>query len=378
MKGDQSQWVLWRPRGDASYSADKTSLVLTNAELSMTDKDGKHLALVAPHAKLALSGNHVSSANLSGGLTAHYGDFILTTEEATFSPDSDQIDASGLVKIDGQGLSVSGTGLSGHPKAESFELLKQVTTRILPRQAVQIPKFPDHASKAPRAGCSHFEKSPPRGGLCGANADAPVRRVRLRSIIVALTMTTLAVILTVLAPNPDALAQADSMSVTSAVHETTPPTGEVTVEPAVPAPSASPQPAPASTATDATGASTVNSSPAAVTGPPSTGLPSANARRAQTRGGTLRCKKSRRKKRREPKLTGPSRTKSSDSKGANGSPFGGFEASSNRGPINIQSDTLALDYKNTTTTFRGHVHATQAGSELTCNTLDGQAWQGLP
>jgi LPS export ABC transporter protein LptC len=132
MKGDQSQWVL--KAGDASYSADKTSLVLTNAELSMTDKDGKHLALVAPRAKLKLNGNHVSSANLSGGLTAHYGEFILTTEEATFSPDSDQIDAPGLVKIDGQGLSVSGTGLSGHPKAESFELLKQVTTRIMPRQ----------------------------------------------------------------------------------------------------------------------------------------------------------------------------------------------------------------------------------------------------
>lgn len=131
MKGDQSQWVL--KAKDANYSPDKSSLVLTNALLSMTVKDGKHFDLDAARATITLSGNHISRADLSGGVVIHYGDFVVTTEDGTFSPDSDQVEASGTVQIEGEGLSVSGVGLSGHPKAETLELLKQVSTRILPK-----------------------------------------------------------------------------------------------------------------------------------------------------------------------------------------------------------------------------------------------------
>jgi lipopolysaccharide transport protein LptA len=51
------------------------------------------------------------------------------------------------------------------------------------------------------------------------------------------------------------------------------------------------------------------------------------------------------------------------------SPFGAFENSKNRGPINIQSDSLALDYKNSAVLFSGKVHAVQADGQLTSNTL---------
>jgi LPS export ABC transporter protein LptC len=132
MKGDQNQWVL--KARDASYAADKSSLILADAELSMTAKDGRNMALVAPRARLTLNGNHISGANLSGGLVVHYGEFTLTTEKATFSPDTDQLAAPGPVSILGPNMSVSGVGLTGHPKAEVFELLQQVSTRIVPRQ----------------------------------------------------------------------------------------------------------------------------------------------------------------------------------------------------------------------------------------------------
>jgi lipopolysaccharide export system protein LptA len=52
------------------------------------------------------------------------------------------------------------------------------------------------------------------------------------------------------------------------------------------------------------------------------------------------------------------------------SPFGAFATSANRGPVNIQSDSLSLDYKNNSVLFRGHVRASQADGELTCNTLE--------
>jgi LPS export ABC transporter protein LptC len=138
MKGDQSQWVL--KAKDASYAADKSSLILADAELSMTAKDGRHMALVAPRARLRLEGNHISGADLSGGLVVHYGEFVLTTEKATFAPDADQLEAPGPVSIQGPNVSVNGVGLTGHPKAEVFNLLKQVSTRIVPRQRSALVK----------------------------------------------------------------------------------------------------------------------------------------------------------------------------------------------------------------------------------------------
>jgi LPS export ABC transporter protein LptC len=128
MRGDQSQWVL--KASDASYSNDKTSILLVRPQLSMTLQDGKHLSLAASRAVLTVHGNHISRAEMSGGLTVDYGDFILMTDTATFLPDDDQIHAPGAVKINGAGLDVAGVGLSGHPKAQTFQLLKKVKTII--------------------------------------------------------------------------------------------------------------------------------------------------------------------------------------------------------------------------------------------------------
>ena len=50
----------------------------------------------------------------------------------------------------------------------------------------------------------------------------------------------------------------------------------------------------------------------------------------------------------------------------NGSPFA---LTSGKGPINIQSDSLSLDYKGKKVLFSGHVHAIQSGSQLTSDTL---------
>ena len=128
MRGDQSQWVL--KASDASYSNDKTSILLVRPRLSMIAQDGKHLSLSASRAVLTVNGNHISRAEMSGGLTVDYGDFVLMTETATFLPDDDQLHASGAVKINGPGLDVAGVGLSGHPKAQTFQLLKEVKTVI--------------------------------------------------------------------------------------------------------------------------------------------------------------------------------------------------------------------------------------------------------
>jgi LPS export ABC transporter protein LptC len=131
MKGSQNQWVL-RAK-DASYASDKTSLVLSGVDLMMTATDGKRTELVANEAHLKLNGNHISTANLAGGIVVHYGDYVISTEKAVFTPDIDQIEAPGAVKIEGNGLTITGVGMTGHPKAEVFQVLNQVSTEISPR-----------------------------------------------------------------------------------------------------------------------------------------------------------------------------------------------------------------------------------------------------
>src|SRR5215475_4523187 len=60
MKAGQPQWVL--TAADASYSGDKSALVLTDAGVTMTAEDGKRVTIDAPHAVLHLTGNHVNLA----------------------------------------------------------------------------------------------------------------------------------------------------------------------------------------------------------------------------------------------------------------------------------------------------------------------------
>jgi LPS export ABC transporter protein LptC len=136
MSGGQSQWHL--SARDASYSRDKTSLVLTDAELTMVSKDGKNVEVIAPRAEISVTGNHINQAHLSGGLRINYGDFVLKTDEATFAPDKDIVNAPGEVTIRGQGLSVTGVGMTGHPNERNFSLLSQTNTVVVPKKVSDL------------------------------------------------------------------------------------------------------------------------------------------------------------------------------------------------------------------------------------------------
>ncbi len=132
MKAGERQWVL--TAGEADYTADKTTLKLTDAVVTMVSSDGKPVVVNAPHADLTLNGNHVTRAYLSGGSVIHFGDYVLSTDSATFMPDDDKVEAPGLVTVVGDGLKVTGVGLIGHPKTRVFQLSTQVETVVTPKK----------------------------------------------------------------------------------------------------------------------------------------------------------------------------------------------------------------------------------------------------
>ena len=138
MKAGERQWVL--TAGEADYSADKTTLKLTDAVVTMVSSDGKPVVVNSPHADLTLNGNHVTRAYLTGGTVIHFGDYVLSTDSATFMPDDDKVDAPGLVTVVGDGLKVTGVGLSGHPKTRVFQLQTQVETIVTPKKDSGKPK----------------------------------------------------------------------------------------------------------------------------------------------------------------------------------------------------------------------------------------------
>ncbi len=138
MKAGQMQWVL--TASDASYSVDRTAITLKDANLAMVSQDGKPVNVTAPRAILFLKGNHPSRADLSGGTRIRYGDFVLSTDSMTFQPDADKVEADGLVTVEGQGVKVTGVGLTGSPKNRVFELHQQVSTEIQPRNQSAKPK----------------------------------------------------------------------------------------------------------------------------------------------------------------------------------------------------------------------------------------------
>ena len=131
MKAGERQWVL--TAGEADYSADKTMLKLTDAVVTMVSSDGKPVVVNSPHADLTMNGNHVTKAYLTGGTVIHFGDYVLSTDSATFMPDDDKVEAPGLVTVIGDGLKVTGVGLSGHPKTRVFDLHTQVQTEVMPK-----------------------------------------------------------------------------------------------------------------------------------------------------------------------------------------------------------------------------------------------------
>ena len=131
MKGVQKQWEL--RASDARYSDDRSTLELIGSEFSMLMDDGKQVQLRAPKAELKLVGDHVNSAQLTGGLELDYGQVILTTSAATYLPDKDQLAAPGPVEIRGDGITVSGVGLEAQPHRRQFQLMRQVSTHLIPK-----------------------------------------------------------------------------------------------------------------------------------------------------------------------------------------------------------------------------------------------------
>ncbi|MGH7865973.1 MAG: LPS export ABC transporter periplasmic protein LptC [Candidatus Binataceae bacterium] len=135
IKAGRTQWKL--NARDATYSGDRSSVTLTDAHIQSKSEDGKEVSVAAPRAVIFLDGTDVKRAQLSGGATIRYGDFELVTDNASFSPLTNDVDAPGVVTLTGNGVKITGVGLVGNAKSRQFELRQEVTTDI---ERIEAPK----------------------------------------------------------------------------------------------------------------------------------------------------------------------------------------------------------------------------------------------
>ena len=138
MKAGERQWILTAK--EANYLSDKTAVKLTGAVVTMTSSDGKPVVISAPKAVLGLNGNHVVRADLSGGIVIYYGEHTLSTDSALFLPDDDMVQAPGMVTVIGEGMKVTGVGMTGNSKTRVFQLQSQVQTEFTPKHDSEKPK----------------------------------------------------------------------------------------------------------------------------------------------------------------------------------------------------------------------------------------------
>jgi len=215
---------------------------------------------------------------------------------------------------------------------------------------VPVPSLPD-VNEAPPASCEGANTSTGTNRRRCATPHRSRRAFRRRALAIAISLALWTALSTRTGP---AIAQ-DTSPGTSANSplEQPPPSGEVTVAPAV---TATPAAAASGGGGDAAGASPGNEPVAAETATPAPASPAPIASEARV-----------------PAADGASTVASktangADAKGPASSPFEAL-ASPSAGPMHIQSDSLSVDYKKNSAMWRGHVHASRADGQLTSDSL---------
>ena len=132
----------------------------------------------------------------------------------------------------------------------------------------------------------------------------------------------------------------------------------------------------ASQTADATPAPTSEATPASISSPVESASPAAEVTPAESRSAAAPEATPAASSRKHPNATQHATTPGGGAQIVpENSPFAGLNFGNQKGPTNITSDSGNLDYQNKQIIFSGHVHAIQAGGDLTSDKLRVQYGQ---
>jgi LPS export ABC transporter protein LptC len=97
----------------ARYSTENHLVIVEAPQFSFYPKEGDAFSLRSREARVLLTADkkeEVLRIELSGDLEMQIGDFVITTQEATFESEQNRISSPSTVQISGPGIAVSGQG----------------------------------------------------------------------------------------------------------------------------------------------------------------------------------------------------------------------------------------------------------------------------
>ncbi len=109
----QKAWEIIASK--ARYLTDDHLVIVESPQFSFYPKDGEAFSLRSREAHVFLTSDkkeEVMRVELSGDLEMKVGEFVITTQEATFETEKNLISSLAVVQINGPGVTVTGHGYS--------------------------------------------------------------------------------------------------------------------------------------------------------------------------------------------------------------------------------------------------------------------------
>jgi LPS export ABC transporter protein LptC len=126
VEGGKTVWEVMAD--DAQYFEKTDTVIATHPRVTLFLQDGRRAHIRGTEGELGLEGSELLRATLRGDVVVELDDLVLTTDQATFDRDADQITAPGAVTLRGRTMDVKGEGMEVEVTAQQVRLLRDVHT----------------------------------------------------------------------------------------------------------------------------------------------------------------------------------------------------------------------------------------------------------
>jgi len=124
---------VWELFGDeANYYKEQKEAVIKKPRFYYYDKKGEVAETKGDEALIYLNEKELERMELRGSVQVTFQDYVLTSEEANYTPAKDQIELPNHTFVVGEGLALEGARMEVELEGKKIRLIRAVKTKIEP------------------------------------------------------------------------------------------------------------------------------------------------------------------------------------------------------------------------------------------------------
>ena len=124
---------VWELFGDeANYYKEQKEAVIKRPRFYYYDKKGEVAETKGDEALIYLNEKELERMELRGGIQVTFQGYVLTSEEANYTPAKDQIVLPNHTKVVGEGIALEGARMEVELEGKKIRLIQSVKTKIEP------------------------------------------------------------------------------------------------------------------------------------------------------------------------------------------------------------------------------------------------------